>query len=68
MIQGYYTKEVIEWALNYADLSNRIGVSKSCHEVSLTDKGTIGKKSITPNLILFRSTLFSRIATYVRWV
>jgi hypothetical protein len=66
VIQGYYTKEVVEWALNYADLSNRIGVSMSHHEVSLTDKGTIGKMSITPNLNVFHNTLFSRVATYVR--
>jgi hypothetical protein len=52
MVQGYYTEEAIEWALNYADLSNPIGVLKSHHEGRLTDKGTIGKKVITldPNL------------------
>jgi hypothetical protein len=32
MVQGYYTKEDVEWALNYADLSNPIGVPKSHHE------------------------------------
>jgi hypothetical protein len=38
MVQGYYTKEDVEWALNYADLSNPIGVPKSHHEGRLTGK------------------------------
>jgi hypothetical protein len=37
----------VEWALNYADSSNPIGVPKSHHEGRLTGKGTIGKKAIT---------------------
>jgi hypothetical protein len=53
MVQGYYTEEAIEWALNYADLSNPIGVPKSHHEGMLTGKGTIGKKAITPYPNLF---------------
>jgi hypothetical protein len=32
MVQGYCTKEVVEWALNYTDSSNLIGVPKSRHE------------------------------------
>jgi hypothetical protein len=32
MVQGYCTGEAIEWALNYADLSNSIGVPKSHYE------------------------------------
>jgi hypothetical protein len=58
MVQEYCTEEVVEWALNYADLSNSIGVPKSHHEGRLTKKGTIGKKAITPNLHLFRCTHF----------
>jgi hypothetical protein len=38
MLQGYYTEEVVEWALNCADLSNSIGVPKSRHEGRLTRK------------------------------
>jgi hypothetical protein len=53
MVQGYYTEEVMEWALNYADTSNSIGVPKSHHEGRLTRKGTIGKKAITPDPYLF---------------
>jgi hypothetical protein len=53
MVQGYCTEEAVEWALNYAELSNSIGVPKSCHEERLTGKGTIGKKGITPDLLLF---------------
>jgi hypothetical protein len=29
MVQRYCTEEAVEWALNYADLSNTIGVPKS---------------------------------------
>jgi hypothetical protein len=58
IVQGYCTEEVMEWALNYTDLSNLIGVSKSCHEGRLTGKGTIGKKAITPDPHLFRYAHF----------
>jgi hypothetical protein len=58
MVQEYCTEEVVEWALNYADLSNSIGVPKSHHEGRLTGKETIGKKAITPNPHLFRCTHF----------
>jgi hypothetical protein len=53
MVPGYYTEKAIEWDLNYANLSNLIGVPKSRHEGRLTCKGTIGKKAITPDLNLF---------------
>jgi hypothetical protein len=58
MIQGYCTKEAMEWALNYAELSNPIGVPKSHHEGRLTGKETIGKKAITPDPHLFRCVRF----------
>jgi hypothetical protein len=45
-------------ALNYADPSNPIGVPKSHHEGSLTGKGTIGKKDITPDPYLFHCAHF----------
>jgi hypothetical protein len=48
----------MEWALNYADLSNPINVPKSRHEGRLTGKGTIGKKAITPDPNLFRCAHF----------
>jgi hypothetical protein len=53
MVQGYCTEKVLEWALNYADPSNPIGVPKSHHEVRLTGKGTIGRKAIPSDLNLF---------------
>jgi hypothetical protein len=58
MVQGYCTEEVVEWALNYADASNPIGVHKSRHEGRLTGKGTNGKKAITPDPYLFRCAYF----------
>jgi hypothetical protein len=54
MVQGYCIEEAMEWALNIADSSNPIGVPKSHHEGRVTRKGTIGKKTITPNPHLFR--------------
>jgi hypothetical protein len=36
MVQGYCTEEDVEWALNYANLSNLIDVPKSHHEGRLT--------------------------------
>jgi hypothetical protein len=58
MIQGYCTEETVEWALNYVDPSNPIGVPKSHHEGRLIEKETVGKKAITPYLNLFRCTHF----------
>jgi hypothetical protein len=36
IVQGYYTEEAIEWALNYADPNNLICVPKSHYEGRLT--------------------------------
>jgi hypothetical protein len=58
MIQGYCIEEAVEWAINYADSSNSIGVPKFRHEGRLIGKGTIGNKVITPDPHLFRCTHF----------
>jgi hypothetical protein len=58
MVQGYCTEEAVEWALNYANPSNSIGVPKSHHEGKLTGKGTNGKKTITLDPHLFCCTNF----------
>jgi hypothetical protein len=58
MVQGYYTEEAVEWALNYANPSNPIGVSKSFREERLIGKGIIGKEAITPDPHLFRCAHF----------
>jgi hypothetical protein len=58
MVQGYYIEEALEWALNYADPSNPIGVPKTHHEERLTGKGTIGKKAITLDPHLFHYAHF----------
>jgi hypothetical protein len=58
MVQGYCTEEANEWALNYVDSTNPIGVPKSHHEGRLTSKGAIGKKAITPNPDLFHRAHF----------
>jgi hypothetical protein len=53
MVQGCRIEEAMEWALNYTDLSNPIGVPKCHHEGRLTGKESIGKKAITLDLNLF---------------
>jgi hypothetical protein len=44
MVQGYYIEEVIEWALNYTNLSNPIGILKSHHEGSSQEKESLGRR------------------------
>jgi hypothetical protein len=58
MVQRYCTEEAVEWALNYTDPSNSIGVPKSSHEGRLIGKWTTGKKVITPDPHLFYCALF----------
>jgi hypothetical protein len=58
MVQEYCTEEAVEWALNYVDLSNSIGIPMSCHEGRLTGKGTIGKNALTPDPHLFHCAHF----------
>jgi hypothetical protein len=58
MVQEYCIEKAVEWALNYVDSTNPIGVPKSRHEGMLTGKGTIGKKAITLDLDLFCHTHF----------
>jgi hypothetical protein len=58
MVQGYCIEEAIEWALNYANLSNPIGIPKSHHEERLTGKGIIRKKAINLDPNLFCCTHF----------
>jgi hypothetical protein len=53
LVQGYCIEEAVEWALNYIDPSNPIGVPKSHHEGRLIGNVTIGKKTITPYPNLF---------------
>jgi hypothetical protein len=44
MVQRYYTEKAVKWALNYANLSNPIGVPKSHHEGRLTGKGPLERR------------------------
>jgi hypothetical protein len=48
----------MEWAINYADPSNPIGIPKSYHEGRLIGKETIGKKAITLDPHLFHCPHF----------
>jgi hypothetical protein len=53
MVQEYCIEKAVEWALNYADPSNLLDVPRSHHEGRVIQKGTIGKKGITPDPGLF---------------
>jgi hypothetical protein len=44
MVQGYCTEKALEWALNYADPSNPIGVPKSHHEGGSQENGSLGRR------------------------
>jgi hypothetical protein len=44
MVQGYCTEEAVWWGLNYANLSNPIGVPKSHHEGGSQAKGSLGRR------------------------
>jgi hypothetical protein len=44
MVQGYCIEEAVEWALNYTNPSNPIGIPKSRYEGRLTEKGTLGRR------------------------
>ena len=44
MVQGYCTEEAVEWAINYADPSNPIGVSRPRHGGRLTEKGSLVRR------------------------
>jgi hypothetical protein len=44
MVQGYCIEETIEWALNYADPSNPVGVPKSRHKGGSQARGRSGRR------------------------
>jgi hypothetical protein len=58
MVQRYCIEDAIEWALNYTNPSNPIGVPKSHHEGRLIGKGITGKKAIALDPNLFCRTHF----------
>jgi hypothetical protein len=44
MVQRYCTEEAVEWALNYADLSNLIGVPGIVIRGGSQEKGPLGRR------------------------
>jgi hypothetical protein len=60
-VRGYETIEVVEWAMGYMDPQNPIGVPRSRHEGSLSDVGTMGKRSVTPDADAFQKAHFTVI-------
>jgi hypothetical protein len=65
MVQGYYTEEVVEWALNYADPSNPIGVPKSHHKGRLTRKMDNWEEGYNSKSTFISLHLFPRVVTDV---
>jgi hypothetical protein len=59
--RGYETIEAVEWAMDYMDPQNPIGVPRSWHEGRLSGVGTMGKRSVTPDVDAFEKTHFTVI-------
>jgi hypothetical protein len=47
--------------MSYMDPQNPIGVPRSRHESRLSGVGTLGKKSVTPELVAFQKAHFTMI-------
>ena len=58
IIEGYATEEVIEFCVDYMAQVEPIGVPLSRHEGRLDGIGTIGRKSITPDLDTYAQAHF----------
>jgi hypothetical protein len=61
IVRGYETIEVVEWAMDYMDPQNVIGVPLSRHEGWLSGVGTMGKRSVTPDVDAFQKAHFTVI-------
>jgi hypothetical protein len=57
MVQGWATKEVIEFAIDYMDLQ-AIGKPISCHEGRLSEKGTRGHTTFNVNYVTYTQAHF----------
>jgi hypothetical protein len=68
MVQGYCTEEVVEWALNYADPSNPIGVPMSRHEGKLIEKMDHWKEGYNSKSTFIPLRSFPCVATDVHCV
>jgi hypothetical protein len=51
----------VEWAMGYIDPQNPIGVPHSRHEGRLSGVGTMGKRSVTPDVDTFQKAHFTVI-------
>jgi hypothetical protein len=61
IVRGYETIEAVEWAMDYMDPQNPIGVPLSQHEGRLSGVGTMGKRSVTPDADAFEKAHFTVI-------
>jgi hypothetical protein len=61
IVRGYETIEAVEWAMGYMDPQNPIGVPRLRHEGRLSDVGTMGKRSVTPDIDAFQKANFTVI-------
>ena len=58
IVEGYVTKEVVEFCIDYMARLDPIGVPRSIHEGKLTGFGTSGKIKITPSAIEYSHAHF----------
>jgi hypothetical protein len=61
IVRGYEIIEAMEWAMGYMDPQNPIGVPHSRHEGRLSGVGTMGKRSVTPDVDAFQKAHFTMI-------
>jgi hypothetical protein len=61
IVRGYEAIKVVEWAMSYMDPQNPIGVPRSWHEGRLSGVGTMGKRSVTPDVDAFQKAHFTMI-------
>jgi hypothetical protein len=61
IVRGYETIKVVEWAIGYMDPQNSIGVPRPGHEGRLSDVGTMGRRSVTPDADAFQKAHFTVI-------
>jgi hypothetical protein len=61
IVCGYETIEAAEWAMDYMDPQNPIGVPRSRHECRLSGVGTMGKRLVTPDADAFEKAHFTVI-------
>ena len=71
MVEGYSSKEVVDWCLDFIDPENPIGVVRSRHEGRLAGTGFLGEKTFNLDTTSYRQAHFlvlqhtSKVSPYI---